>query len=280
MSQKDQKKWVGWSLEERDPQVIRNFMPIWQWFYNYYFRVKTDGWEHIPDGQVLLVGSHNGGLAAPDMTMMMYDWFQRFGTERLAYGLMHPIAWNTYRPLARFASQTGAIRAHPNMAIAAFERGASVLVYPGGAEDVFRPFYRRDKIEFAGRKGFIKLALRQKVPIVPLISKGAHETMIVLGDVYQIARQLEKQGILPQLLPSNSLAPEILPIFLGLPWGIGLGPLPNFPFPTNIHTRVCKPISFERYGAEAASDRRYVARCYYEVVTQMQQELDRLYLEA
>jgi 1-acyl-sn-glycerol-3-phosphate acyltransferase len=279
MSRRDKKKNFGWSLDERDPQVIKDFMPIWQWFYEYYFRVKTDGWEFMPDGQVLLVGSHNGGLAAPDMTMMMYDWFRRFGTERLAYGLMHPIVWSVYEPMARFAAQTGAIRANPKMAIAAFERGASVLVYPGGAEDVFRPFCRRNKIEFAGRKGFIKLALRQKVPIVPLISKGAHETIIVLGDIYQFGKQLHEKGILPWFFEPNPLTPEIFPIFLGLPWGITLGPLPNFPLPVTIHTRVCKPIIFDRYGEDAARDRRYVARCYYEVVTQMQQDLDRLYNE-
>jgi 1-acyl-sn-glycerol-3-phosphate acyltransferase len=44
--------------------------------------------KYSPSGQVLFIGSHNGGLAAPDMFMMMYDWFQRFGSDRLVYGLM------------------------------------------------------------------------------------------------------------------------------------------------------------------------------------------------
>jgi 1-acyl-sn-glycerol-3-phosphate acyltransferase len=68
----------------------------------------------------------------------------------------------------------------------------------------------------------------------------------------------------------------VFPIYLGLPWGLSLGPLPNIPFPVTIHTRVCPPIKFEHYGRDAASDRNYVNECYELVVKQMQQELDQL----
>ncbi len=263
----------GWSLEKRDPKVIEKLMPIWEWFYRYYFRVQTDGWNHIPPkGKFLLVGSHNGGLAAPDMHLMMYDWFRRFGTERLAYGLMHPSVWKVYPPLADLAEKTGAIPAHPKMAMAAFDKGASVLVYPGGGEDAFRPHSQRDRIYFAGRKGFIKLALREEVPIIPLISKGAHDTLIVLGNCYEQLRMLHEVCI-PWLF---DLDPEVWPIYLGLPWGLAFGPILNFPLPAHIHTRVCPPIVFERYGRAAAGDRDYVNYCYEQVVTQMQAHLDLL----
>jgi 1-acyl-sn-glycerol-3-phosphate acyltransferase len=263
----------GWSLEARDPQVIESLMPKWEWFYRYYFRVQTDGWHHIPkEDKVLLVGSHNGGMASPDMFMMMYDWFCRFGTDRLAYGLMHPNIWKVNQDVAGLAQKCGAVVAHPKMAIAAFNKGASVLVYPGGAQDVFRLHSERHQINFAGRKGFIKLALREEVPIVPAISLGAHDTLFVLGDCYEQAKQLHQWGM-PWLF---DLDPEVFPIYLGLPWGIALGPLPNLPLPVQIHTRICAPIIFDRYGKKAANDRVYIDACYAKVVTQMQQELDRL----
>jgi len=264
---------IGWSLEERDPRLIEYFMPLWEWFYRYYFRVTTDGWHHIPaQGKVLLVGSHNGGMAAPDMVMMGYDWFLRFGTERLAYGLMHPKFPKVYPEVGKLAVKVGAIAAHPKMAIAAFEKGASVLVYPGGAQDVFRPYHLRHKIYFAGRQGFIKLALLAGVPIVPVISHGAHDTLIVLADFYEQMRQLHKWGM-PWLL---DIDPEVFPIYLGLPWGLAIGPWPNIPLPVQIHTRVCTPIVFERSGRTAARDRAYVNACYEKVRLQMQWELDRL----
>jgi 1-acyl-sn-glycerol-3-phosphate acyltransferase len=268
---------LGWSLEERDPEFIKSVMPILGFFYDYYFRVQTSGWEHIPaQGKVLFVGSHNGGLAAPDMLMMMYDWFRRFGVERPVYGLMHPTVWEVSPPLAGLVAKTGAIMAHPKMAYTALRSGASLLVYPGGAEDVFRPHHLRNKIYFAGRKAFIKLALRENVPIMPAISSGAHDTLIVLADIYKIVRQWHDRGM-PWLL---GIDPVVFPIYLGWPWGLSIGPLPNVPFPVTIHTRICPPIVFEHYGREAASDRHYVNECYNLVVTKMQHELDKLVYES
>ncbi|MDB9375232.1 lysophospholipid acyltransferase family protein [Nodularia sphaerocarpa] len=264
---------LGWSLDERDPQFIESLMPLLSFLYNYYFRVQTSGWDHIqPEQKVLFVGSHNGGLSAPDMAMMMYDWFRKFGFEKPVYGLMHPHVWQFTPAIAKIAAKSGAVIAHPKMAYAALRSGASVLVYPGGAEDVFRPHHLRNKIYFAGRQGFIKLALRENVPIVPVISTGAHDTLIVLADFYKILQQLHEWGM-PWLF---GVDPVVFPIYLGLPWGLAIGPLPNIPLPAPIQTRVCKPIIFERYGRDAASDRLYVNECYELVVNQMQQELDEL----
>jgi 1-acyl-sn-glycerol-3-phosphate acyltransferase len=271
--QKPLQKQLGWCLDRRDPQFIQSLMPIWEWLYYHYFHVQTSGWEHIPSHKkVLFVGSHNGGLAAPDMFMMMYDWFRRYGVEQPVYGLMHPTMWKVVPPVAEAAAKVGAVVAHPKMAIAALRSGASVLVYPGGAQDVFRPHSLRNKIYFANRHGFIKLALREEVPIVPVISTGAHDTLIVLAECYKIVQQLHNWGM-PWLF---GIDPEVFPIYLGLPWGLGLGPLPNIPLPKPIHTRVCPPIVFERYGRQAACDREYVHACYELVRSKMQQELDTL----
>jgi 1-acyl-sn-glycerol-3-phosphate acyltransferase len=267
-------KYNGWSLEDRDPRLIREvFMPIWEWLYHHYFRVTTDGWEHVPSqGKMLVVGSHNGGLASPDMFMLMYDWFGRYGTERPAYGLAHPSVWKHFGPMAQLAAQSGAIVAHPKMAMAALAQDAAVLVYPGGAEDVFRRHSQRHQIHLAGRKGFIKIALREHAPIVPVVSLGAHDGLVVLTDLYPILAQLHDRGM-PWLF---GIDPVVFPVYLGLPWGIGFGPLPNLPLPTQIHLRICKPIEFDRYGRSAATDRDYVDACYAHVEQQMQSELDRL----
>lgn len=266
----------GWSLAGRDPQVLKKMMPLIGWFYDHYYRVTTDGWKHIPDDEtVMFVGSHNGGLPAPDMHMMLYDWCRRFGVEKPLYGLMHQSVWAMSPGGARLATQMGSVRAHPRMAIAALNQNANVVVYPGGAQDVFRPYAMRHKIYFHNRKGFIKLALKKGVPIVPMISHGAHETLAVLGDIYPQVKQLNKMGM-PWLL---NIDPEVFPIYLGLPWGLAIGPLPNIPLPMKMHTRICEPIRFERCGPEALSDKAYVNACYEKVKNQMQLALDDLVAE-
>jgi 1-acyl-sn-glycerol-3-phosphate acyltransferase len=264
---------TGWSLDERDPEVIEKLMPFFGWVYQYYFRVQTDGWENMPvKGKALLIGSHNGGLAAPDTVMMTYDLYRKCGANRRAYALMEPKMWQILPGLARLATQVGTIQPHPNMARAALRSGAALLIYPGGAKDVFRPYSMRHKIYFHGHKGFIKLALQEEAPIVPFISYGAHSTLIVLADIYPLLKQLHHWGM-PWL---GGFDPGVFPIYLGLPWVIAFGPLPNIPLPIKLRTRVCPPIIFERYGYEAARDRQYVEQCYQQVCQQMQQELNRL----
>ena len=263
---------VETALAQRDPSVIASLMPKWEWFYNHYFQTRTDGWHHVPK-QALFVGSHNGGLAAPDLLMLMVDWFRRFGYERPMYGLMHAKVWQANAGLAQLAAQCGAVPAQPKFAIAALQRGASVLVFPGGAQDVFRPHRQRHQIQFMGRTGFIKLALREKVPIVPVISTGAHDTFIVLENCYEQAKWLNQQGLLPWV---QGIDPEVFPIYLGLPWGLAIGPVPHIPWPHPIRTRVCPPIMFEHTGRDAARDNSYVQCCYEQVVDQMQRNLDQL----
>jgi 1-acyl-sn-glycerol-3-phosphate acyltransferase len=267
---------LGWNLESRDRDFIASLMPIWDFLYQYYFRVQTSGWETIPDGQVLIVGSHNGGLAAPDMQMMMYDWFRQFGIDRPVYGLMHAQLSKSFPPGTELAVKAGAIMAHPTMARKALDSGASVLVYPGGVKDVFRLHNQRDRICFNNNSGFIKLALQYEVPIVPAISWGAHDTLVILADLYPIVNQLRHNLKFPW--PGN-LDPIVFPLYLGLPWGLSFGPLPNVPLPIQVHTRVLPPIKFSRYGIEAMRDRDYVQTCYQQVHNTLQLGLDQLKLE-
>jgi len=97
-------------------------------------------------------------------------------------------------------------------------------------------------------------------------------TLVVLGDCYDQAQQVHQLGV-PWLF---DLDPEVFPIYLGLPWVLAVGPLPNIPWPAQIHTRICQPITFEYYGYEASRDRAYVQCCYDQVVETMQKDLNTL----
>jgi 1-acyl-sn-glycerol-3-phosphate acyltransferase len=267
-------QWNGDSLD-RDPAVIERLFPLCEWLYHHYFQVTSDGWEHVPPEPALVIGSHNGGLSTPDTLMITYDWFARLGTTRPVYALMDPKTWTVMPPLGRLAARVGAVRAEPRMAIAALESGASLLIYPGGSKDVFRPFSDRHKIHLNGQRGFIKLALEYDLPIVPLISYGAHSTLIVLAEIHdQLASW--SHGHFPWPFGFD---PGVFPIYLGLPWGLAIGPLPNIPFPKPFHLRFCPSIRFERSGEAAAHDRDYVEQCYRQVERTMQTALDQLVVE-
>ncbi len=262
----------GRSFDKRDPAFIKMMMPVWDWLYRNYFRVETGGWHNMPEGKTLVVGSHNGGLTSPDLGMFLFDWFKRYGTGRLMYGLMHREMWRGNRLAAEQAEKLGAVEAHPKVAFEAFNRGASVLVFPGGGIDVFRPFHQWDKIHFAERRGFIKLALREGVPITPLVSVGAHHTLYVLADLAPVMQELIKKGM-PWPFPN----PEVLPIYLGAPTGLTVGPLPNIPIPRKIYTRVGKPIVLDEDPKPGKSYKRdFIEECYQRVLRAMQDEMNDL----
>jgi 1-acyl-sn-glycerol-3-phosphate acyltransferase len=262
----------GDNLQGRDPKVVAEFLPLLDWLYHYYFRVQTEGWENLPDRQVLFIACHNGGIASPDLFMFFRDWCRRMGLERPVYALMNPKVWPVFADGAKLATQMGAIQASPKMAIAALQSGADLLIYPGGAREVFRPYSQRKEVHLYNRKGFIKVALREEVPIVPLVSYGAHSTLFVLADLYPYLKQLHRLGM-PWLF---GIDPEVYPLYLGLPWGLGIGPVPNFPLPMPIWTKICPPIVFEKYGFDASQDQSYVDECYHLVHAQMQSALDDL----
>ena len=84
-------------------------------------------------------------------------------------------------PGLSYLRKYGTVAASHENARKALEAGAAVLVYPGGDYDVHRPSWQRNRIDFGGRKGFIRLALDQDVPIVPVVAVGGQETALFLS---------------------------------------------------------------------------------------------------
>ena len=176
-----------------------------------WFAPDVSGLEHVPGGPALVVGTHNGGNSAPDMFATMVAFWRHFGPDRPAYGLAHDQVCRA-PVVGRWIQKLGAVPARQAHAAELLRRGAAVLVYPGGDLDAFKPWSERHTVKFGERAGFIKTALRARVPIVPVISVGAHETFAVLTDGRDLARRL---GL------KRWTRLEVLPIILCLPWESG-----------------------------------------------------------
>jgi 1-acyl-sn-glycerol-3-phosphate acyltransferase len=185
---KQQKRRLFRDLDKVDPAFAEKLSPFLEGLYKHYFRCDISGWENVPEGKVLYVGNHNG-LLTFEVLMLFHAWWKRFGLTRRALGLAHGVALNN--PFFRWIiPRLGAIPADPEVAFEAFERGYSLLAYPGGEKESFRPFTERKRVDFYQRKGFIKLALKAQVPIVPIVSIGAHESYIILDRGEEIAEKL------------------------------------------------------------------------------------------
>ncbi len=188
MITQQQKRRLFRDLDRIDPDFAEKISPFLEGLYRFYFRCDIEGWENVPQGQSLFVGNHNG-LLTFEVLMLFHAWWKRFGAARRALGLAHSIALNN--PFFRWIiPRIGAIPADPEIAAEAMKRGYSLLVYPGGEKESFRPYKERKKVDFYQRKGFIRLALQAKVPIVPIVSIGAHESYVILHRGEELAEAL------------------------------------------------------------------------------------------
>lgn len=255
------------SLDQRDPERVGRFFELLEPLLERWFRPRVHGLERIPQGPALYVGNHNGGLCSADTFVLGAKVLRAHGISAMPYGLGHEVAISI-PGIKQLLVPLGAVRASHENAHRLFARGDKVLVYPGGDLDSMRSYADRNRIVFGPRRGYIRLALRAGVPIVPIVAAGAHETFLVLHDGRFLARALRLDRLFRL---------EVFPVTLSVPWGlvVGITP-PYFPMPTRIFLEVMEPVHFERTGEDAANDPAYVEECHLRVHSAMETTLTRL----
>jgi 1-acyl-sn-glycerol-3-phosphate acyltransferase len=253
-------------LDERDPDYIRDSLPRLWLASSLYFRGEVRGLGNIPEeGPVLLVGNHSGGNLTPDTHVFTLAFCAYFGVERRFYQLAHNLVLSM--PGLGILRKYGTVAASHENAEKALESGAALLVYPGGDYEVHRPSWEGNRVNFGGRKGFIRLALKHDVPIVPVVSVGGQETALFLSRGDRLARWLGLDKLFRL---------KVLPISLALPWGLNVGDmLGHIPLPAKLTVETLPPIHLrEEFGADPDPD-----EVYQYVIRLMQDTLDALAAE-
>ena len=259
---------LGAEAFQRDTAFLAKIVPLMT-LWSRYFDGEVRGLEHVPaSGPVLLVGNHSGASLTPDTSIFFAAWYRSRGLESPLIGLAFDAAFGIpwFRELMR---KIGEVPASRQNAARALDLGLPVLVYPGGDHECFRPWTDRGRIDFAGRKGFIELALQKRVPVVPVVSHGGHHTTFILT----------RGDWLGPIMGSERIRTTVFPIALQIPWGISSVMTPGVPLPAKITIEVGTPMPWSGYGPEAADDPEIVTRCYYEITGRMQATLDRLVAE-
>jgi 1-acyl-sn-glycerol-3-phosphate acyltransferase len=250
-------------LDERDPDWVRESLPGLWLASSLWFRGEVRGLGNIPEeGPVLLVGNHSGGNMTPDTGIFILAFSTYFGVERRFHQLAHNLVLSM--PGLGFLRRFGTVAASPENADQALRSGAALLVYPGGDHEVHRPSWERNSVNFAGRQGFIRLALEHDVPIVPVVAIGGQETALFLS---------RGEGLSKLLGLDRLLRLKVLPISIAIPWGQNIGDmLGHVPLPAKITIEVLPAIHLrEQFGARPDVD-----EVYGHVTQTMQETLDAL----
>lgn len=253
----------GWELDGRDPAWFERQKYFYNPLMDYWFRMEMEGWERLPPPPALLVGVHSGAPFVWDAWTVGYQWWRRYGEERILHGTAHDMLMAA-PAIGSYFRKMGVLPAAPDSIAAALAAGRDVALWPGGERDSLRPWTKRDEAVLAGRKGFVKLAIRSGVPIVPIATVGGPDSMPVLLQGRRLAKLLQLDRVARL---------KTFPITLSAPWGIGPAILPEIPLPTKIRTAFQEPVEVDA-DSERAGDDAYVDEKYEEVRRSIQGGMD------
>jgi 1-acyl-sn-glycerol-3-phosphate acyltransferase len=212
-----------WGRSEHMRQLAhRLYRPL----YEKYFRVEWEGLERIPtEGGALLVSNHAGAIPS-DAPAIMHGIETELG--RPVYGLADAF-FKGAPVLGTLWARNGGVVAHPDNAYRLLrEQGQLTLVFPEGTKGPSKTYDQRYRLRRFGRGGFVEIAMRAGVPIIPIATVGAEESMPILAKVPGLARAI---GV------------PYVPITANMAL---LGPLGLLGyFPAKFKMRVLEPVTFD-----------------------------------
>ncbi len=234
-------EWIGWYC-----RTVAHFL------HEYYWRVELQGLEHVPrQGRGVLVGMHRGFMPF-DGVMALYVLVRRMG--RIPRFLIHP-SLTKFPFLADFMAKLGGLMACQDNADYVLTGDELLGVFPEGIRGAFTMYRRAYTLGKFGRDEFVRMALRNRAPILPFVTVGSAEIYPILGRVdWAWFKRYTEWPFLP-LTPS--------PV----------------PLPSKWHTRFLPAVHVEeKYPPEAAGDPAIVRAISVEVRQQMQAVIDDMLL--
>ncbi|MBN2724651.1 MAG: acyltransferase family protein [Deltaproteobacteria bacterium] len=261
---------AGRRPERRDSELITTASKLFSKFSRKWFHSEIRGLHNLPEkGPGLIIGNHSGGMFPVDAFLTGTSIARYFGSQRPVYALAHDFLFRE-PSLAHLLERLGALRAGYDTAELAFSHNGLLIVYPGGDHETFREYTKKNRIDFAGRKGFVRLAIKSGVPIYPCVTCGGHETLYVLTRGEWIAEKFNLK---------KHIRTSVFPVVFSLPWGITSGFLPYFPAPSKITMEFLEPLTWPQFNPSDAENDAVINFCFNDVISKMQQKLDELSFE-
>jgi 1-acyl-sn-glycerol-3-phosphate acyltransferase len=238
-----------------DPGYINFYSKtLFRFLHDYYWRIETEGLEHIPRrGRGMLLGMHRGFMPF-DGVMALHLVARKVG--RLPRFLTHPCLLK-FPFLANFMTKLGGVPAWQQSADFILQRDELLGLFPEGIDGAFTPYRDAYRLQDFGRDAFAKLALRNRAPILPFVTVGSAEIFPIFGRLNWRAWTRYTEW---PYFPITATFP-LLPL----------------PLPSKWHTRFLPPIHVEQqYPPEAAQDTSVVKAISLDVRTKMQQAVDEM----
>lgn len=218
-------------------------------------RYEVKGLERLLQPGAKLIVAYHGRPLAFDQCMLTVTLYERLGY--LPHGIIH--GYFGHNPLLRWVIDgLGFVTGDGQGVAEAVERGEHILVQPGGTREGCRSFRHRYQVDWGERLGYLRLAIKYALPIVPVAGEGVDDAFLGLNDGYALGRRL---GV-----------PFGLPVWLGI-GATGVWPC-SLPLPVKMTQWVGAPIERHLNGRIDPGDRASLVRLHQEVRDAVQALMD------
>jgi 1-acyl-sn-glycerol-3-phosphate acyltransferase len=245
-----------WGRSERFVSLVE---PALNFYYRYWFRVETEGIENVPsEGGALLVSNHSGALP-PDAPMVMQAIRNEHPRPRPLY-MLGEHWFKGYPGVGMLANKLGLVAAHrDNAQRLLYDEGRLAIVFPEGQKGSRKLFWQRYRLRRFGRGGFVRTAIRARVPIVPIALVGGEEAMPIFAHLRFMQRV---SGLI--YFPLNHAFPHF-----------GLAAALMY-LPAKFKIRFLEPLDMSAYPPEMAEDPAEIQAIAERIRTRIQLELDQM----
>jgi len=245
-------------MPEYDPWGLDvDYLSAWGWWFDflrkYYWRIETEGMEHLPaDGPAMFVSNHRGFMPLDGITQIFLQWRLH---GRIPRFLINPVLLR--QPwLSNFLTKIGGVVANQTNARELLARGNIVGILPEGIRGAFTPYKKAYAKGTHWRRTFAKIAIESQAPIVPAAMVGHAEIFPILGRIESaFTRKVLGWPYLP-----------IAPMF----------PLAPVPLPSKWHVRMLEPIETTGLGPADAENDRIVRELSDHVQDVLQRNIDEM----
>ncbi|MEQ1886250.1 MAG: 1-acyl-sn-glycerol-3-phosphate acyltransferase [Bryobacteraceae bacterium] len=199
------------------------YLDAWGWWFAFlrdiYWRIDSEGMEHIPQtGGALYVSNHRGFMPLDAVMHLSLVLTQRQRVVRFL--IIHSLL--RLPVLCDFLTKVGGVVASQENAQRLYNEGNLIGIFPEGIRGTFQPYKQTYQLRDFAKSALVKMAIEFQAPIIPVPVIGHSEIFPILGriDSSWVTRELGW----PYL--------PIAPMF----------PLAPVPLPSKWHVRVLEPI--------------------------------------
>jgi 1-acyl-sn-glycerol-3-phosphate acyltransferase len=245
-----------WGRSER---VFSLLEPALNFYYRYWFRVETEGIENVPsEGGALLVSNHSGALP-PDAPMVMQAIRNEHPRPRPLY-MLGEHWFKGYPGIGMLTNKIGMVAAHrDNAQRLLYDEGRLAIVFPEGQKGTRKVYWQRYRLRRFGRGGFVRTAIRARVPIVPIALIGGEEAMPIFAHMRTMQRL---SGLI--YFPLNHAFPH---------FGLAAGMMY---MPAKFKIRFLEPLDMSEHPPEVADDPAEIQAIAESIRARIQLELDQM----